>query len=48
MCDNTSVISLTKNLSQHSRTKYIEIRHHFLRDEANKNEIELHFVETKK
>ena len=48
MCDNTSVILLTKNLIQHFRIKYIEIRHHFLRDEVNKNEIELHFIETKK
>ena len=48
MCDNTSAISLTKNLIQHSRTKHIEIRHHFLRDEVNKNKIEFHFVETEK
>ena len=31
-CDNTSAISISKNLVQHSRTKHIEIRHHFLRD----------------
>ena len=48
MCDNTSAIFLTKNLIQHSKTKHIEIRHHFLRDEVNKNEIELHFVEYEK
>ena len=48
MCDNTSAICLTKNVIQHSRTKHIEIRHHFLRDEVNKNKIELHFVETEK
>ena len=48
MCDNTSAISLTKNLIQHSRTKHIEIRHHFLRDEVSKNELALHFIETKK
>ena len=48
MCDNTSAISLTKNLIQHSQTKHIKIRHHFLRDEVNKNEIELHFVEREK
>ena len=33
-CDNTSAISISKNLVQHSRTKHIEIRHHFLRDHA--------------
>ena len=30
--DNTSAINLSKNPVQHSRTKHIEIRHHFLRD----------------
>ena len=29
-CDNTSAISISNNLVQHSRTKHIEIRHHFL------------------
>ena len=29
-CDNTSAISISMNLMQHSRTKHIEIRHHFL------------------
>ncbi|GJX76169.1 retrovirus-related pol polyprotein from transposon TNT 1-94 [Tanacetum coccineum] len=32
MCDNKGVIDLSKNPMQHSRTKNIEIRHHFLRD----------------
>nr|GEV74978.1 copia protein [Tanacetum cinerariifolium] len=32
MCDNKGAIDLSKNLVQHSRTKHIEIRHHFLRD----------------
>ena len=48
MCDNTSAICLTKNLIQHSKTKHIKIRHHFLRDEVSKNEIALHFIETDK
>ena len=47
MCDNTSAISLTKNSIQHSKTKHIEIRHHFLRD-VGKNEIALNFIDTKK
>ena len=32
---------------QHSRTKHIEIRHHFLRDHAQKDDITLKFVSTK-
>jgi len=32
LCVNTSTINLTKNRVQHSRTKHIEIRHHFIRD----------------
>ncbi|GJZ26232.1 hypothetical protein Tco_0570485 [Tanacetum coccineum] len=32
MCHNKGVIDLIKNPIQHSSTKHIEIRHHFLRD----------------
>lgn len=35
-CDNTSAINISKNPIQHSRTKHIEIRHHFLRDHVQK------------
>ncbi|RVW30950.1 Retrovirus-related Pol polyprotein from transposon RE1 [Vitis vinifera] len=42
-CDNTSAINISKNLVQHSRTKHIEIRHHFLRDHAQKGDITLEF-----
>ena len=45
-CDNTSAISISKNPVQHSRTKHIEIRHHFLRDHAQKGDITLDFVRT--
>ncbi|CAM8928777.1 unnamed protein product [Rhodiola kirilowii] len=31
-CDNMSAISISKNLVQHSRTKLIDIRHHFIRE----------------
>ena len=45
-CDNTSAINLTKNPIQHSRTKHIEIRHHFIRDHVQKEDIVLEFVES--
>ena len=35
-CDNTSVISISKNIMQYSRTKLIKIRHLFLRDHAQR------------
>ena len=44
--DNTSAINLSKNLIQHSSTKYIDIRHHFLRDHVQNNDISLKFVDT--
>jgi len=31
-CDNQSTISMTKNLVLHSRSKHINIRHHFIID----------------
>ncbi|GJV93896.1 retrovirus-related pol polyprotein from transposon TNT 1-94 [Tanacetum coccineum] len=34
MCDNKGAIDLSKNPVQHSRTKHIEIRHHFLHDNS--------------
>ncbi|KAL8090230.1 hypothetical protein AgCh_039633 [Apium graveolens] len=45
-CDNTSTINISKNPVNHSRTKHIDVRHHFLRDNAVKGKIELVFVPT--
>ena len=45
-CDNTSAINLTKNPIQHSHTKYIKIRYHFIKDHVQKGNIELDFVST--
>ncbi|GJY53258.1 retrovirus-related pol polyprotein from transposon TNT 1-94 [Tanacetum coccineum] len=44
MCDNKGAIDLSKNLMQHSRTKHIEIRHHFLRDNVQKGHISIEKV----
>ncbi|KAK9217771.1 hypothetical protein WN943_006399 [Citrus x changshan-huyou] len=46
LCDNTSAINLSKNPIQHSRTKHIEIRHHFLRDHVQKGDVVIKFVST--
>ena len=45
-CDNTSAISFTKNPIQHSRTKHIEIRHHFIKDHVQKGDVVIKFVDT--
>ncbi|EOY03359.1 Uncharacterized protein TCM_018342 [Theobroma cacao] len=45
-CDNMSAINISKNPMQHSRTKHIEIRNHFIRDHVMKNDIKIEFVNT--
>ena len=45
-CDNMSAINITKNPVQHSRTKHIEVRHHFIRDHVEKGDVCLEFVPT--
>jgi hypothetical protein len=37
--DNESAVKMTQNLVQHSRTKHIDIRHHFIRDHQQKGDI---------
>ena len=39
-------VNLAKNPIQNSRTKHIEIRHHFLRDHVAKGDFELKFINT--
>ncbi|GJS99361.1 copia protein [Tanacetum coccineum] len=43
ICDNKRAINLSKNV-QHSRTKHIEIRHHFLHDNIRKWNISIEKV----
>jgi hypothetical protein len=40
-CDSTSTISVAKNPILHSKTKHIEMRYHFLRDNVEKGKIAL-------
>ncbi|GJU74304.1 hypothetical protein Tco_1265709 [Tanacetum coccineum] len=47
MCDNKGTIYLSKNPVQHSRSKHIEIRHHFLRDNVQKGNISIEKVASK-
>ena len=48
LCDNKSAIKLANNPVQHSRTKHIDIRHHFLREHEAKRYIALSHVSTGK
>ncbi|GKD36206.1 retrovirus-related pol polyprotein from transposon TNT 1-94 [Tanacetum coccineum] len=45
-CDNKSVIALCCNNVQHSRSKHIDIHHHFIREKVENGVIELYFVTT--
>jgi hypothetical protein len=47
LCDNESTVKIANNPVQHSRTKHIDICHHFLRDHVAKNDISLEDVRTK-
>jgi hypothetical protein len=44
--DNESAIKIAYNSCEHSRTKHIDIRHHFLRDHAIKGDIAISHVGT--
>nr|GEU93764.1 retrovirus-related Pol polyprotein from transposon TNT 1-94 [Tanacetum cinerariifolium] len=46
-CDNKSVIALCCNNVQHSRSKHIDIRYHFIKEQVENGVIELYFVNTK-
>ncbi|GJZ41760.1 retrovirus-related pol polyprotein from transposon TNT 1-94 [Tanacetum coccineum] len=45
-CDNKSAIALCCNNVQHSRSKHIDIRHHFIQEQVENKVVELYFVET--
>ncbi|XP_057451950.1 BTB/POZ domain-containing protein At2g46260-like [Lotus japonicus] len=45
-CDNLSAINISKNPIQHTRTKHINIHHHFIKDLVEEKIIALEHVET--
>ena len=46
-CDNSSAIDISKNLIQHSKTKHIEIRYHFIRYLVERKIVALEYISTK-
>jgi hypothetical protein len=48
MCDNTSAISITKNLVFYKKMRHVERGHHFLRDHVEKGDIEMRYIDTKR
>jgi hypothetical protein len=47
LCDNESATRIADNPVDHSRTKNIDIRHHFLRDHQQRGDIEIAYRNTK-
>ncbi|GJY09453.1 hypothetical protein Tco_0377638 [Tanacetum coccineum] len=45
-CDNKSVIALCRNNVQHSRSKHIDVRYHFIKKQVENGIVELYFVRT--
>jgi hypothetical protein len=46
LCDNESAICLADNPVEHSRTKHIDIWHHFLRDHQQRGDIDIYHIST--
>jgi hypothetical protein len=46
-CDNTSTISISKNLVMHSKMKNIPIKYHFLQEQVAEKNIRVEYVGTK-
>jgi len=46
--DNTNAINISENPCQHKMTKHSDIRHNFLRDNAEKELISMNFYATNK
>ncbi|GKF24816.1 hypothetical protein Tco_0080710, partial [Tanacetum coccineum] len=45
-CDSQTPIAISCNPVQHSYTKHIDVRYHFIKEQVEKGIVELFFVET--
>jgi hypothetical protein len=48
ICENISAISIAKNLVFHKKMRYLERRHHFLRDHIEKGDIKMRYIDTER
>ena len=46
MCDNQGCMSLSKNLTHHSRTKHIDVQYHFIQEKLETGVIELKYCQS--
>jgi hypothetical protein len=46
-CDNQRAISLTKNPTQHARTKHIDVQHHFVWKRVENGKVMFEYCSTK-
>jgi hypothetical protein len=47
LCGNESAIHLADNPVEHSRTKHIDTRHHFLTEQQQRGDIDIYHISTK-
>jgi hypothetical protein len=45
-CDSKSAIAISCNTVQHSKTKHIKVRYHFIKEHVEEGTVELFFVKT--
>ncbi|KAE9186560.1 hypothetical protein PF005_g20804 [Phytophthora fragariae] len=45
--DNQGAIALAQNAGYHARTKHVDIRHHFIRENVERGTVKVEYVDTK-
>jgi hypothetical protein len=48
MCNNTSAISVAKNLVFYKKMRHVKRIHHFLRDHVKKGDIKMRYIDTER
>ena len=45
--DNQGAIALAQNAGYHARTKHVDIRHHFIRENVERGTVTIKYIDTK-